>query len=509
MISLLIFSIFCIFTVSCSDDSPKVIDGPDADNEQIDTPDTDSEDNADEDIIDYGILVSSDLALTVGPEINYKRGTAGPGKGGFYNTSTNSKFIDNISSKGVNVFVGCHNYYREETPKYNELYNWDTKKHEAALCDMFVDIRVQAYRQGIEMINIMGSCPKGYRTDPDFVFNDIDQPLPDDEMTDGETESPMQVFQRVLPQYINMSEDEIGRKLGISDYHAIWCGSDEPAHSIGDPVGGTLNETAKKANIERYIKFWKPIETAIHAHGGKVGGLQLNSSNSGLYSYAVEKMKEHDLKLDYLTFIFYQFGKKKDFDDAITSVDNYNELFYNGEVKTKMILLRGDYKKNDDVSFCRYLIGEKLCMEQANKIHSYSLDCSTNNSSINARPLEWECRFWVMTQLGNRRYAIANLPENIDGFVTTKGDKVVAALWNYKDSGNGACADIPDHTISLELKNANLQENAKLKIRRFKGCDATTKQVIELPTKAKWDKDKCRIVNMELSADEFVLIELG
>lgn len=508
-ISLSLLILFSVFINSCSDDTPKGIDKPVGDEEQVETPGTDDDNDSGEEIIDNGFLVSSDLALTEGPEINYKRGTAGPGMGGFYNTTQNSNFIYDISSRGVDVFVGCHNYYREETPKYNELYNWDTGEYKAEICDLFVDIRVKAYQQGIEMVNIMGSCPKGYRIDPEFVVEDIDQPLPDDEKTEGETESPMEVFQKVLSEYIMITEDEIGRKLGVNDYHAIWCGSDEPAHSIGDPVGGTLDDNAKKANIKRYIKFWEPIEKAIHTHGGKVGGLQLNSANANLYDYAVQTMKDYDLRLDYLTFIFYQFGKETDFNDAIASLDNYNTKFNDDDVETKMIILRGDYKKTEDISFCRYLIGEKLCMEQADKIHSYSLDCSTNYSSINARPTEWECRFWIMTELGNVRHPIANLPENVDGFVTTKDGKVIAALWNFNDNGKGLCTDIPDCVISLELKNANIKDNAKLNIRRFKGCDATTKQVSMKPTKAKWDNTKNRIVNMELGADEFVLIELG
>lgn len=463
-------------------------------------------------IIDNGVLVSTDLALTVGPEITYKRGTAGPGMGGFYNTTQNRNFIDYIASKGIDVFVGCHNYYREETPKYNELYNWQTGEYKAEICDLFVDIRVQAYQKGIEMVNIMGSCPKGYRVDPDYKFNDIDQPLPDDEMIEGETKSPMTVFQGVLSDYIKMTEAEIGRKLGISDYHAIWCGSDEPAHSIGDPIdlpeGSSLSTADKKANIVRYIKFWKPIEGAIHRIGGKVGGLQLNSANSDLYNYTVTEMKRYGLNLDYLTFIFYQFGKKKDIENALAAVDSYNEKL---QANAKMIVLRGDYKKNENISFCRYLIGERLFMEHADKIHSYSLDCSTNKSSINARPVEWDCRFWIMTQLGTWRHPISGLPANIDGFVTTQGDKVIAALWNFKDTNNdGVCdAGIPDLTLSLELKNLNLKNDAVLNIRRFKGCDPETKQVVELPTDAEWDDSKKRIVNMELGADNFFLIELG
>lgn len=464
-----------------------------------------------EEITDNGRLLTTDLAVTVGPEITYKRGTAGPGMGGFYDTNTNRKFIDDIASRGVNVFVGCHNYYREETPKYNELYNWDTGEYKAEICDLFVDIRVQAYRNGLEMVNIMGSCPKGYRVDPEYKFNDIDQPLPDDEMIEGETESPMQVFQRVLPDYIKKTEEEIGRKLGISDYHAIWCGSDEPAHSIGDPIdlpeGESLSTEDKKANITRYIKFWEPIEKAIHTNGGKVGGLQLNSANSDLYDYTVDEMQKYNLKLDYLTFIFYQFGKEKDIVNAIAAVNSYNQKF---NANAKMILLRGDYKKNENISFCRYLIGEKLFMENADKIHSYSLDCSTNYSSINANPTEWDCRFWIMTQLGNRRHSIENLPGNIDGFVTTKENKVIAALWNFKDINNdGICDSSSPRTLTLELQNGNISDNAQLKIRRFKACDPVTKRVKEITTNAQWDKAKKRIVNIVLDADEFVLIEIG
>lgn len=512
-ITLYLTAMFCLSIASCTDDAPRGIKTPVDENEEVQIPGID-DDLPEEEIIDEGQPISSDLSV-VASELNYKRGLAGPGMGGFYNTTQNSQFISDISSRGVNLYVGCHNYYREETPKYNELYNWQTGEYKAEICDLFVDIRVQAYEQGMEMVNIMGSCPKGYRVDPEYKFDDIDQPLPDDEMIDGETQSPMEIFQGVLPEYINMSEDEIGRRLGINDYHAIWCGSDEPAHSIGDPIdlpdGQQLSNDDKKANIKRYIEFWEPIEKTIHAHGGKVGGLQLNSANSNLYDYAVTTMKEHDLKLDYLTFIFYQFGKEKDFTEAIAALDLYNEKFNNSEVVTKMIILRGDYKKTEDISFCRYLIGEKLCMENADKVHSYSTDCSTNYSSINERPIEWDCRFWVMTQLGDKSHSIIGLPENVDGFVTTKDNKVMAALWNFKDDNNdGICNEgLPTQTVSLELKNANLSENAELNIRRFRGCDPVTKQVTEIFSKAKWDKKTNRIVNIELRADEFVLIELG
>ena len=489
--------------VSCSESTFQGIGKPD-DEESVQTPD--SEDDApEEEIMDRGQLISSDLSRVIS-DLNYKRGAAGPGTGGFYDTDQNRAFIDRLSSKGVNVFVGCHNYYREETPKYNELYNWDTGAYEAAICDLFVDIRVQAYQQGIEMINIMGSCPKGYRIDPDYMVNDMDQPLPDDEKTEGEDKSPMETFQGVLSDYIRMSEAEIGRRLGVSDYHSIWCGSDEPAHSIGDPVTG-LDDDAKIANIRRYVKFWKPIEESIHSHGGKVGGLQLNSSNSPIYLDAVKIMIENQLHLDYLTYIFYYFGKESDFDKALEALDYYNANS-NDDLDTKMILLRGDYRKPETVSFCRYLIGEKLFMEHAEKIHSYSLDCSTNGSSIEARPIEWDCRFWVMTRLGDKYHAISNLPENIDGFVTSRDGKVVAAIWNFKDDGQGNCVPIPTQTVSLELKNADIDEKARLNIRRFKGYDELTQQVSEVLTLAKWDKKTRRIVNIELRADEFVLLEL-
>lgn len=493
----LLFTVFA----ACSGQSNE-----DLENNDIENTDKDEEKEDDEEKIeDRGFLIYSDLNESGGADLNYKRGFAGPGVGGFYNTTNNINFISQISSWGIDLFVACHNYYREETPKYNELYNWTSRKHEAALCDEFLNIRVHSYLKGVELVNIMGSCPKGYRIDPDYIVEDIDQPLPDDMMVGGETESPMSTFQRVLPEYINMAEKEIGKRLGLTGYHSIWCGSDEPAHSIGDPPTG-LNDAARISNIKRYVDFWKPIEQEIHRNGGKVGGIQLNSANERMYLDAAKIMVEKGLKIDFFTLIFYQFGNLQHFDKAIEALDYYNKNSED-DLNTKLIILRGSYAKPATTSFCRYLQGERFLMDHADKVFSYSLDAATNGAV--GDPVVWDCRVWMATKLGNKRHPLTNLPENVNGFVTTKGNKVVAALWNFKDN-NGSCEQIPSQTLSLELKNVAFnKETSKLRIRRFKGYYNEQYAAMEYPSSAKWDKKTNRIVNIDLNADEFVLIELG
>lgn len=247
----------------------------------------------------------------------------------------------------------------------------------------------------------------------------------------------------------------------------------------------------------------------IKANGGKVGGIQLNSSNANdggqydLYDYAVDYMKEKNLVLDYLTFQFYQWGNELPMKRAAASVRKYQSAMSLPE--TKLIIDRGAHEKITDENkteagqFITFLKGEKYCMNEADVVYAYTLDCAVGEFIRNKQyeSLEWRTKYWLMNcgdpKSPNKRRSISNLPNGIDGFMTTKGKNLYGVIWNTGIEGS--------NTQGIELQLTNTQ---------------TT--YTKLPTIYKasgnvLSKIKCKFSNniisgVSLNSDEYILIEL-
>ena len=58
---------------------------------------------------------------------------------------------------------------------------------------------------------------------------------------------------------------------------------------------------AKQLNVDRFIDYWKPIAAALRRHRVMVGGIQLNSHDRDIYSYAAERIIAAHMPLDYVT----------------------------------------------------------------------------------------------------------------------------------------------------------------------------------------------------------------
>lgn len=446
-------------------------------------------------------VIDIDMKGTGGPDINYKRGVAGPGLNGFFDSSNMRNFLQYLQGKGMNIFNGVRNLYKD-IPQTDEFYDSATKELRPKQISKFTDIRVYANKLNIEMISQVGGTPEyaGYRINDEYKSNGEDYaPLPDVRMINNENESPMTMFQNVFSEWA-INADKAVSQLVDKDYHSIWIGTQEVAHTLGYPKIGSFNNAQKLYNIMRYIKYWEPIEKKLHNSGAKVGGIQLNSSNSNMYLQVVDSMYKYNLKLDYLTFQFYQWGVEKDVKLAFEALDRYNNLF---GTNIKIIVDRGNYQKKvqDSLSIFNFFQGEKSLMDNANKVYAYTLDCAVNMSDINNSPDEWKTRFW-MYKLGNKRRTLTNLPTGFDGFITSVDDNLFGVIWNNSNNSD-------TKSIKLQLHNSTLNYGAHLNVLHFNSnYDITNKpkELYDLTTK--WDAEFHTIDGIKLKQNEYVLIEL-
>lgn len=505
----LLFSSLFLFN-SCTEEAvsttePPIQEVPD---------DTEGDDNEDtEETIADGNEIIVDMSSNGGPDIAYWRGAQGPGSGGFVNSDNQRKNLLIHSQNGMRLYNGTRRLATD--PRRDDFfflkddngsYKLDADGDKIPATDPipeYVDIKKYAHELGIELICMLDGTPSWIiEIDRDFHWGDPNFPAdPENAITDHaplpEPGKPMQQFQDLFIEFAKESDAAVA-----PDYHSIWIGTQEIAHTIGWR-DGKENATNKQEAVRRYIDFWKPIADGLRELGKKVGGIQLNSSNTDLYEYSVDYMKQVGLKLDYITFQFYQWGREK----AMLSVAAESVRKYQREMNmpdTKIIIDRGGFGKLEEEAtsqsdkFIRFLMGEKDCMEDADVMYGYTLDCGVGTfANSEGKGLEWQTKYWLMNcgdpESPNKRRTLENLPEGVDGFMTTKGNNLYGVLWNRTDTG------LNPQDIEIQLTNLNGTYSNEPTILKASGSDMT--------------KIKCKFSNniisgIKLYSGEYILIEL-
>jgi hypothetical protein len=416
-----------------------------------------------------------------GPDLNYKRGVAAPGVGGFFDDQQTRAFLDKQKELGMEIFNGIRNIYKD--PLTDEFYQEGGVFKNRQIAP-FTDIRKYANALNFEMISQVGGTPtnSGYDLALNYSCTCEDYaPIP-------AVGTSMTEFQR------NFSEWAINADKAVApNFHSIWIGTQEITHTIG--FLDAINDDAKRTNIVRFIDYWKPIAANLRTAGAKVGGIQMNSSTAYLYQYAVDYMKTKNVKMDYLTYQFYQWGDTNDLRKAVNALDSYNEK-YPG---TKIIIDRGWSGKflvpniSDKIlESYNMLVGELGIMNYADKIYAYTLDRSINgfNNKTISSPL-WQTKAWL-NDLAKNRITITSLPDGVAGFATKDTDKVTMAFWNSKST---------KYDLSFKLNGADFPANALISIK--KASDSTITDIT-----SNWDETTQRISGITLSNSEFILVTI-
>ncbi len=423
------------------------------------------------------------------PKVTYKRGISAPGQNGFFDNAKTREFVDIQASFGMGIFNGIRNLFLD--PETNEFYYQNGIFGNRQLA-AFTNIRAYTADKGFELISQVGGTPRNsaygfdttYRKTPDPTFYEPDAdfaPIPKEGFY-------MKEFQR------NFTEWAINADKAVApNFHSIWIGTQEIAHTIGFK-DGIVNAANKKLNIERWVDYWKPISDALRNAGAKTGGIQLNSSNSDIYDYSVDYMIKKDLKLNYLTFQFYQWGDTVDLVKAVKALDRYNAK-YPG---TKIIIDRGAYGKllseatiNSSEGLIYLLTGELGAMNHADKIYAYSLDAAVNTMVATQDNLFWKTRKWL-NQIGTTRCSLSGMPANVAGFVTRNETKLSAAIWNRSNT---------TQTLNLKITNFNFGTGAQLIIKHARGEGFITSTAV-------WDAATNSVKGIVLKPFDYVLIDL-
>lgn len=464
---------------------------------------TDSNDKEDNEVTNGNEIVV-DMSSDGGPDIAYWRGAQGPGVNGFFYNDDQKECLRIHAENGMKIYNGTRRLACD--PKTEDFYIDENDKPATKQIDEYVNIKKYANEVGLQLICMMDGTPSWViKTDKDFHWGDPDfknEPIADHAPL-PETGEPMEQYQNLLIKFAKESDESVA-----PDYHSIWIGTQEIAHTIGYTDGTSTIEHKKEA-IDRYIEFWKPIADGIKANGGKVGGIQLNSSNANdggqhnLYDYAVEKMKEENLILDYLTFQFYQWGEEMPMQRAAEAVRKYQEIMNLPD--TRLIIDRGgstkitDMTKSEAGQFILFLQGEKYCMNEADVVYAYTLDDGVGDFVRNKRynEIKWQTKYWLMKcgdpESPNKRRELKNLPEGLDGFMTTKGNDLYGVIWNTGVSG------MNKQKIRLQLTNTQATYTGTPTV--YKASGNTLTEV------------KCKLSNniisgVSLYSDEYLLIEL-
>lgn len=423
------------------------------------------------------------------PEITYKRGSAAPGMNGFKDSQQTREFIDIQASLGMTAHNGIRNLFKD--PETNEFYqeNGVYKNQQRAA---FTNIRKYAASKGLELISQVGGTPgnSGYEFDSSFY-----KVLPWGPWTDfapiPKEGTSMQEFQR------NFAEWAINADKAVDeDFHSIWIGTQEIAHTIGFP-GGNANSTAanKRLNIRRFTDYWKPISDNLRKAGARTGALQLNSSNDNDYIYAVDYMIQQKLHVDFLTYQFYQFGDTIPLTNAVKALDRYNKV-YPG---TKIIVDRGASGKimPDGVTYdssqgtIYYLVGELCAMNNADKMYAITLDAAENTMAKEQNNLYWQTLKWLNT-MGPIRCGLSGLPTGFDGFATRTDKKLNVVIWNRSSATK---------QLNFKVVNAGFGADTKLTVKLARGETLA-------PFLTKLNADNNSVDNISLNPFDFVLIEL-
>ena len=433
-----------------------------------------------------------DLSRSGGPDVTYKRGTAAPGMGGFFDSEKMRDYLDYQSSIEMNIFNGIRNLFKD--PETDEFY-YEDGDYKNQQIDKFTDIRKYAHEKGFELISQVGGTPRNSNYEFDTTYRKTSDPTFYEPHTDfapipAEGES-MQEFQRNFAEWAINAGEAVG-----GDFHSIWIGTQEIAHTIGFK-DGIKNAETKKLNIRRWVDYWKPINDELRAARAETGGIQLNWSNKNIYNYAVDYMIDKDLHVDYLTYQFYQWGDNRALDAAIVALDRYNEV-YPG---TKIIIDRGHWGKRlpDGVDACSsqstiwYLNGELGAMNYADKIYAHTLDRQVNGMDNDKNTVLWKTRAWINTT-GSKRFSLSGLPSGLEGFAIGDSGKMQIALWNESDQ---------EYDFRIDLKNHDFPLITKREVFKASGNDFDQLRDVE------WFHDHGAIGPLNIKPDEILLITLN
>lgn len=475
-----------------------------------------SDDSDDTETIADGDEIIVDMNSYGGPDIAYWRGAQGPGVDGFFNTNGIRECLKINAENGMKIFNGTRRLATD--PKKDDFFFLKDENGNYILDDdgdkipatdpipEYVDIKKYANELGYELICMLDGTPSwvieverdyhwgnpDFEDDPEKIDEGDSAPLPDEG-------KPMEQYQKLFIEFAKESDEAVA-----PDFHSIWIGTQEIAHTIGF-AGGVKNITTQQEAIRRYIDFWKPIAEGIKANGGKVGGIQLNSDNANndFYNYAVNYMKQQNLVLDYLTFQFYQWGNEFPMKKAAEAVRKYQSEM--NLPNTKLIVDRGSQGKITDETktasgkFITFLQGEKYCMNEADVVYAYTLDLGIGDF-VNYKQynnLTWQSKYWLMNcgdpKSPNKRRELENLPEGLDGFMTTKGNDLYGVIWNSGVSG------LNQQKIELQLINPQTTYTNPPIVYKASG---------EILTKVKCKFSNNIISGVTLYSDEYLLIEL-
>ena len=430
-----------------------------------------------------------DWANNSKPEVTYKRGPAAPGQNGFNDSQQTREFLDIHASLGMTIHNGIRNLFKD--PETNEFYQENGVFKNQQLAE-YTTIRQYAASKGFELISQVGGTPRnsGYEFDSSYYKvapwgpNADFAPIPKEGIS-------MQEFQRNFSEWAINADKAVGE-----NFHSIWIGTQEIAHTIGFP-GGLANDTEsnKKLNIRRFTDYWKPISDELRKAGARTGALQLNSSNDIMYNYAVDYMIQKNLRVDFLTYQFYQFGDTIPLTNAVKALDRYNLVFPG----TKIIVDRGASGKimPEGVTYSSsqgtiyYLMGELCSMNNANKMYAITLDVAENTMDKEQYNVFWQTRKWI-NSMGSTRCSLTGLPKDVDGFVTRTNKKLSAVIWNRSATAQ---------TFNLKVNNVNFGAGSQFTVKHAHG-----EEFISSP--ANWVAATNTVNGIALQPFDYVLIDL-
>jgi hypothetical protein len=108
-----------------------------------------------------------DWANNSKPDVTYKRGTAAPGMGGFFDNDKTRDYLDYQRSIGMTIFNGIRNLFKDgET---NEFY-FENGEYKNQQIPKFTNIRKYAANLGFELISQVGGTPRNSNYEFDSVL---------------------------------------------------------------------------------------------------------------------------------------------------------------------------------------------------------------------------------------------------------------------------------------------------------------------------------------------------
>ncbi|MBS1653210.1 MAG: hypothetical protein JSU05_00065 [Bacteroidetes bacterium] len=424
--------------------------------------------------------------LSGGGSVTHLRGLSSPGKNGFLDNAQNGtqlrQLMDVCSSGGYNLINGYRSMYDDVNyDEFKESGNSYAIRQEPLYTTMRNYAKAKGFTQVCQISGHNVATGFGFDTAYENVGDAGYFPLPEQ----GQNTV---LLQNAFSGWAIQSDSTVG-------VQSIWIGAQEPTHTLGF-LNGIKNDDGLRTNIRRYISYWKPIAQQIRAGGSKVGGIQLNSANSDLYSYAIQAMKDSSLSLDYLTFQMYQWGDTSDLNAAMAALDSYRQKYPDA----KILVNRGNWDKivpggadgsTTSIGMIIFLQGEKVLVDNPGKFFGYTLDKTANGFSD--QTLEYKTVQWLNQNLFLTQRVLTDLPAGVSGFITSDGQsKVSAVLWNLSDSS---------YDLSLKIKDGNISSSPLINAFKASGSDLNTVSLA-------WDNAAKQVNGISLGKNEYMLIKV-